>query len=123
MADQHRPIKPERVQHVERMQGDVEHVAQALGPLGIAVSRQERREHMPAPGERCKKRTILGQPAGAVQEDQWPAFTRLEQTNLAAAPRDIEKVGASAHLAASTATGPGTARCGSGWIQKRASSS
>src|SRR5262249_12110501 len=103
-----------RVQYVERMQGDVEHVTQALRPLGIAVPRQKRRENMPAPGECRKKRTILGQPARTVQKEQWPAFPHLEHPNLATASGDIEKTGANAHLAASVATGPGTARWGSG---------
>src|ERR1700724_3120961 len=121
MADQDRPIEPKGVDHVEGMQGDAEHVAQSLGALGIAVARKKRREHMPASRESREKRIILGDPAGAVQKDQRPTLARLEHLDLAAASRDIEKVGAHAHLAASVTIAAGTARCGSGWIQKRSS--
>jgi hypothetical protein len=121
MAHEDRPIEPECLQHVERMQGNVEHLAQALGPFGIAVARQERRIQMPAPGECREKRVVLSDPAGPVQEDQRPALARLEHPDLAAASRDIEQVRASPHVAASVAIARGTTRCESGWIQKRSS--
>jgi hypothetical protein len=76
---------------------------------------------MPAPCECGEKRIILGQPAGAVQKDQRPAFARLEDPDLAAALGDIQTVGANAHFAASATIAAGVARCGSGWIQKRSS--
>src|SRR5215471_642259 len=66
MADQDRPVEPQRVQNVERMQGDVEHVAQALGPFRIAVTRQKRGKDVPVPGECRQKRVVLGEPTGTV---------------------------------------------------------
>ena len=92
MADQDRPIQPEGVDHIEHMQGDAEHVAQALRTFRIGVARQQRREHMPAPGESREKRVVLGQPAGAVQKDERRAVARLEHADLAAPSRNIERV-------------------------------
>ena len=121
MPDQDRAIEPEGVDHVERMQGDCEHVAQALGALEIAVSRQQWCEDMPAPGEGREERAVLGQPAGAVQEDQRWATVRFKDTDLSTASGDVEKVGANGHVAASATEDPGATRLGSGWIQKRSS--
>src|SRR5262245_11543117 len=121
MSDQDRLVEPERVDNIERMQGHVEHVAQTLGPFEIAVTRQKRGKDMPMPRECCEERIVFGEAAGAVQEDQRPTRAGLEHPDLAAAARDIEKVGARAHSAASGVIAAGTARCASGWIQKRSS--
>src|SRR5438105_2710070 len=103
------------------MQGDVEHIAQALGSLGIAVAGEQRGEDVPMPGECREKRVILSDPAGAVQKDQRPALAGLEHMYLASAAGHSEKIGATARLAASVAIAAGAARRASGWIQKRSS--
>jgi hypothetical protein len=65
MADQDRPVEPERVDDIEGMQGHGEHIAQASRIFGIAVARQQGRKHMPAPGKRSQKRIVVGQIASA----------------------------------------------------------
>src|SRR6516162_9564176 len=123
MADKDRPIEPEGIDHVECMQGDGEHVAQTVSTLGIAVARQQWREHPPAARERREKRAVFGQSAGAVEKNQRSATARLEHADFVPATSNLEKVGANGHVAASATEDPGTTRLGSGWIQKRSSPS
>src|SRR5262249_39680202 len=123
MSDQGRALEPEGIDHIEAMQGNVEHVAQALRTLGITITREKWREHMPTPGERGEKRTVLGDAAGAVQEYQRFPVARFENADPAAPLGQVEEVRARAHGRASCAAAPETARCWSGWIQKRPSPS
>ena len=44
MADDDRLLELERLQHVERVQGDVEHVAQPVLARRLAVTGQQRRD-------------------------------------------------------------------------------
>src|SRR5215469_17489276 len=123
MSDQGRALEPEGIDHIEGVQGDVEHVTQAFPTLGITIPREKWREHMPAPGERGEKRTVLGDAAGAVQEYQRLPLAGFENADPAAPLGQVEEVRARAHGRATGAAGWETADCCSGWIQKRPSPS
>src|SRR5690242_3955495 len=123
MSDQDRALEPEGIDHIEGMQGDIEHVAEALRTLGITITWEERREHMPMLGQSGKERAVLDEAAGPVQENQRLPLASLENADPAAPLGQVEKVRARAHGPASRGAAPRAAGCWSGWIQKRPSPS
>ena len=70
MADEDGLPEPERLQHVERVQGEVEHVAQPVLAARLAVARQQRRDDVILGGEGREQRIARHVAAGAMQKEE-----------------------------------------------------
>src|ERR1700722_18148645 len=105
----------ELLHHVERMQGDVEHVAQTVLALRPAVARHERRDHAELRGERGEQRIVHHVTTRAMQEQEIAALAALRHLDARAGwlERDEARFHSAAALKAS--------RSRIGWIQKRSS--
>ena len=91
MADDDRLPELKGLQHVQAMQGDVEHVAQPLLALRPAVARQQGRYDPVLARQRCDQRIVGHEPTGAVQIEKVATFAGLDDLDADARRLDREK--------------------------------
>src|SRR5690606_33215260 len=113
----------ERGHHVVGVQGEIQHVADFVALLGVAVAGQQRSVDAKAFGQRIEQRVFGQQAAGAMEEQQVGALAAGQHLHIDLGGMDGFEADHWAPPLPSeplrAATGPGVARWSSGLHQKR----
>ena len=78
LADHVRTLEPERLHHVEAVEGEIELVLEVLEPGRLPEAREERRVDAVVPGEEGEHAVPGGDAARAVEEDERGTLARFE---------------------------------------------